>query len=299
MILSCFFLLCCEDEAARNFPNDFPNGKKVLVIGIDGCRSDILTSDIAPFMNTLLSKNSVAYNLEHKTEGITVSGPNWASICTGVHSEKHGVLENIFMNNKLKEYPHFYAHLNDFYGKEQVNLISYTVWFPINYFMNLYIADHSPVKFDYTDQEVFDLSKETLENNTPLNPDALFIHFDQVDHAGHAYGYHPDSANYVEAVKNVDKYVQDLYSLVAARKQTNGEDWLIVIVSDHGGEGYEHGGGADNPVIRNTILLLDNPSINNTGVLNASQQVDVAPTVLEFLGVDISQYDLDGQNLIE
>ncbi len=113
------------------------------------------------------------------------------------------------------------------------------------------------MKFDYTDQQVFDLSKETLENNTPLNPDALFIHFDQVDHAGHAYGYHPDTAHYVEAVHNVDNYVRNLYSLIESRKQSNNEDWLIVIVSDHGGEGYGHGDGADNPVVKNNILILD------------------------------------------
>ncbi len=113
------------------------------MIGIDGVRSDMLTPDIAPFMNSLMSKSSVAYNLEHKAEDITVSGPNWASICTGKHYQKHGVLENFLKNNELEEYPHLFAHLNDFYGKEQVNLISYTVWFPINYFMNLYIAEQS------------------------------------------------------------------------------------------------------------------------------------------------------------
>ncbi len=62
------------------------------MIGIDGCRSDMLTPAIAPFMNNLLGKSTVAHNLEHKAENITVSGPNWASICTGVHYEKHGVL---------------------------------------------------------------------------------------------------------------------------------------------------------------------------------------------------------------
>jgi len=249
-------------------------------------------------MNSLLSRQTIAYNLEHKAEDITVSGPNWASICTGVHYNKHNVRENVFIDNDLESYPHFFQHLNNFYGADQVNLFSVAVWFPINYFMTLLVADYGPVRFDYTDQQAFDEASGILQGNHSLDPDVLFIHLDQLDHEGHSAGYHPDTIEYMQAVSNVDEYIEAFYNMVEVRKQENEEDWLIVIVSDHGGRGYGHNDGADDPEIRNTILILDNASVHATGVLNQSEQVDVVPTILNFLEVDLNAIDLDGQNLI-
>lgn len=287
------FFSCQKDESTQP---TFPLQKKVLVIGIDGCRSDMIDENIAPFMNSLKTKSTVSYNLQHETERLTISGPNWASICTGVHYDKHQVTDNIFQGNNLKEHPHFFKHLNDYYGQEQVNLVSYATWFPINYFMTMQIADHSPVEFNYTDQEIFDLSKTTLSDHAPIDPDVLFIHFDQADHEGHAYGYHPDTVEYAQAVNNIDHYVSELYAIIDTRIANNQEDWLVVIVSDHGGIGYGHD-GFDIPEIRNTILFLDNEDIQAD--ISNSQQADVATTILDFLEVDLTLLDLDEQSLIK
>lgn len=164
--------------------------------------------------------------------------------------------------------------------------------------MTMLTADHSPVEFNYTDQQVYELSAATLKDNAPIDPDVMFIHFDQLDHEGHAYGYHPDTLEYVQAVANVDNYVKELYELIDARKQSNNEDWLVVIVSDHGGLGYGHDGGENIPEIRNTILFLDNLRLT-AGVLDASHQVDIIPTILDFLEMDWNSFDLDGQSLLE
>lgn len=127
LISCCFMLWNCDSNKTE--ANLFPTNKKVLVIGIDGCRSDVLTNTIAPFMNSLESKSTVAYNLEHKTETLTISGPNWASICTGVHHDKHQVTDNIFQGNDLKTYPHFFEFINQYYGEEKVNLVSYQLFY--------------------------------------------------------------------------------------------------------------------------------------------------------------------------
>ena len=54
--------------------------RKVLVVGIDGFRSDVMTEQITPFMYNLSQSRNGYYNLIHNTEGITYSGPNWTSM---------------------------------------------------------------------------------------------------------------------------------------------------------------------------------------------------------------------------
>ena len=66
--------------------------KKVLIVGIDGCRPDALRAARTPAMDALWQEG--AYSFSAQTDERTVSGPCWTSILTGVWPEKHGVLSN-------------------------------------------------------------------------------------------------------------------------------------------------------------------------------------------------------------
>ena len=50
-----------------------------------------------------------------------------------------------------------------------------------------------------------------------------------------------------------------LFDIVNA-KRLDGEDWLYVIISDHGGEGTGHG-DADHPNINRTIFFVQHPEL--------------------------------------
>ena len=65
---------------------------------------------------------------------------------------------------------------------------------------------------------------------------------------------------YTETLNQIDTYISGLYSLVEERRN-NGEDWLVVFVSDHGGDGFGHG-DSSNPHINRTLLIVDHPTIN-------------------------------------
>ena len=87
------------DTADKVGPFD---GKHVLVIGIDGCRSDALQAANVPNLKTLIDRGTVCYQvisggeLGTKTQQPTSSGPGWSSILTGVWCDKHGVSDNKF-----------------------------------------------------------------------------------------------------------------------------------------------------------------------------------------------------------
>ena len=286
----------CE-ETKNEYPS-YPEKKKVLIIGIDGALSNAFQESTGPYIYSLKNSENVRFNLSHKVEDLTISGPNWASICTGVHYDKHKVRDNFFENNDLESYPHFFNYLNDYYGDEQIELASIAHWFPINYFMTIHQADYGPVDFNYSDDEVFEQSMSLLENKNPIDPDVLFIHFDQLDHFGHASGFDVNNPEYATAISNVDSYTSALMTAVEKRINENGEEWLTIIVSDHGGDGTVHAGGANNAAINQTILMIHHPDMPENVSLNTSEQVDIAPTILHFLEVDYSTFNLDGKNLL-
>ena len=75
--------------------------RRVLIIGVDGCRPDMLTAcpDRTPNMLSLSGgKNQVIPNAQ--TCVVTMSGPGWTSCLTGMWPHKHRVdgKDNDFSN---------------------------------------------------------------------------------------------------------------------------------------------------------------------------------------------------------
>ena len=91
--------------------------KKVLFIGIDGCRFDAIQAARAPHLDRLMAEGCYDADCqilgERFTGNDTVSGPGWSSILTGVWADKHGVLNNDFKVKHYEEYPHFFARLKE------------------------------------------------------------------------------------------------------------------------------------------------------------------------------------------
>ncbi|MFZ4575538.1 MAG: alkaline phosphatase family protein, partial [Phycisphaerales bacterium] len=85
--------------------------RKVLVIGVDGMRPDALQAANAPTFDSLIAAG--AYSGLCAAEDITISGPGWSSILTGVHRNKHGVTDNSFAGANYGAYPHFFRRLQE------------------------------------------------------------------------------------------------------------------------------------------------------------------------------------------
>jgi len=115
---------------------------------------------------------------------------------------------------------------------------------------------------------------------------------------GHTYGYSSDLPEYSNAINTIDSYVENIFNTINT-KRSNGEDWLVMIVSDHGGQGTGHG-DAQNPHINQTIFFAQHPLLNFMNQ-HISNQCDISPTILSFLGISNPHFDCqkDGISLIE
>lgn len=225
------FLFCCS--LLPSLPAQISN-RKVLLIGIDGCRADVLRDANAPNIHGLL--DHAVYSFDALTEAPTVSGHGWSSMLTGVRSDKHGVTDNTFAGANYGEYPDFITRAETF--NPTLRTISICHWSPIN--DNL-IQQCDTKENVGTDSLVNARAVHYLTND---DPDILYLDFDDVDHAGHSYGFDPGVPEYVAQVELTDGYVGQILAALQGRPNFAFENWLILVSTDHGGTPSGHGGAS-------------------------------------------------------
>ncbi|SHL29413.1 alkaline phosphatase family protein [Chryseobacterium polytrichastri] len=222
--------------------------KKVLFIGIDGCRADVMMSSNIPNIQNLVSKS--IYSIDGLCAATTWSGNGWSTMLTGVWHTKHNIQDNSFTNPNYVNYPDFLTRAETY--NSNLRTISLASWAPIND----QIVQNADVQSNFTsDVAVKNAAISALQTD---NPDILFIDFDDVDHAGHSYGFASSVPQYVSAIQQTDAYVGEIVNAMKNRATYNNEDWLVVLTTDHGAVQSAHGGG--NLSERNIFTIYSNPN---------------------------------------
>lgn len=258
--------------------------RHVLVIGIDGCRPDAIALADAPTFDALTALGRSTYTASTQLTTATVSGPGWASILSGVEAEDHLVAGNDdLVDVALATYPTFL---------ERARLAGHTAGVSAQWagILALVERDLSARAVTGAPTRVVSAAVALLAAGT----DVTFVHFDDVDHAGHASGFSPTNPAYLAAIEGVDGWIASLVDAVLARPSITDERWLVALTTDHGGSISGHGAlDAEN---RTVFLVLadlggDPVELPATGV----SQMDVGPSVLVHLGMTVDPaWGLDG-----
>jgi len=261
-----------------------PVHKKLLIIGIDGCRPDALLKAKTPHLRELIRDG--AFSDRAQTGDITVSGPGWSSMLTGVWREKHGIRDNKFEGANFGEYPHFFRRLKERWPHAYT--ASIVNWAPIN---ERIVRDADLAVILPKDSQVAEQAARVLRER---DPDAVFVHFDEVDAAGHKHGFHPTVAPYIAAIEQTDIYLGQLLEGIRRRNTYAREDWLILVSTDHGGSDKGH--GKNIPEHRTIFVIVSGRSAARGTMEPAPAIVDVAATALTHLGIALDrQWHLDGK----
>ena len=162
--------------------------KKVLIIGIDGCRSDALELANTPTIDNLILNG--VYSPDALNDDITISGPGWSAILCGVWSDKHLSVDNSFVGTDYTNYPPLFKRIEEF--NSDLNTVSICNWNPINDHIVQNFADY---KLNVSSDA--DVSSEACTYLATNEPDIMFLHFDDIDHAGHSHGFSPDVSQYI------------------------------------------------------------------------------------------------------
>ncbi|HZZ78381.1 MAG TPA: alkaline phosphatase family protein [Gemmataceae bacterium] len=259
--------------------------KKVLIIGLDGCRPDALKKARTPNLNELIRNG--AFSDKAQTSAQTISGAGWSSMLCGVWPDKHKVPGNDFKANNYKEYPHFFCRLKE--AQPKANTVSISHWAPINKHI---VMDCDLVSSPKTGAAVAEEACDVLRNK---NPDVVFTHIDDIDGAGHKFGFSPDVPQYIQEIEKADILIGVMLKAMRNRKTYAQEDWLVLVSTDHGGSGKAH--GKNIPEHRTIFLIVSGPSAMQGATIEpAPGVVDVAVTALVHLGVPVHEkWKLDGK----
>ena len=268
---------------------------RLLIIGVDGAGGSYTQTANMPNLDALAAAGSARYDwlnegalTPNPPEGYGASGVNWSTITTGASAPHHGVVDNSFGGNHFDEYPFFFKYLKE----QDPTLFTASIvnWNPIN----SQILDDSYANFALGGVSDVAVATAAADLLTGGDPDAIFLHFDQVDHAGHSQGW--GSAGYYAALQNVDSLIGNVMTTLNARPGVvNGdESWLVMMISDHGGQGTGH--TASQGLINWQVpFVISGPAVPDGAALKQGTLRDLVPTALWHLGVDPFSTPVDGQ----
>ena len=102
----------------------------------------------------------------------------------------------------------------------------------------------------------------------------MFVHLDNVDHTGHEYAW--GSREYNKAVADADGYIGEFVDML---KSTGAHrfDLPVLVTSDHGGKGREHGKNSLTEI--QIPWILEGPNVVSGRIVASVYTFDTAATV--------------------
>ncbi|WP_299252297.1 alkaline phosphatase family protein [uncultured Aquimarina sp.] len=319
-----FMLIGCsiysQDKTSEK--NKKEETRKVVFIIVDGISTDLLYKSNTPFIDTMSKEGAFSEAYVGGTKGKysetpTISAVGYNSLLTGTWVHKH----NVFGNSILKpnyNYPSIFRLFKDSYPEKEIAI--YSSWLDNRTkLIGEGLKETGAIKMDYAfdglelDEVKFphdkfkkylkridaEVAREAANHIYESGPDLSWIYLEHSDDMGHIFG---ESPTYFNAVSYEDSLIGLIWDSVKLREQETGEDWLIIVTTDHGripGDGKHHGQQSHRE--RSTWIALSKPIGNKYFENNRVAIVDIFPTICDYLDIKVPEeitLELDGNSLI-
>lgn len=256
--------------------------KKVILISIDGVRSDGLRQCGNPFLCQL--EQRCAYTYQASSVFPSVTFPCHFSMSHSVPPERHGILTNTYVP-QVRPVDGIFEKIRQaggvssmFYGWEQMRDIALPGTLKFAGFMNDYMAQS-------VDTILTDMALENIRN---YHPDFLFLYLPETDDkGGHDCGWM--SEQYLKqvsiALDNVRRVMEEF-----------GQEYTVILMTDHGGHDRAH--GTQMPEDMTIPLFCCGPDFEPGKRLDGASLLDIAPTIAAVMHV-MPDPAWEGRSLIE
>ena len=244
--------------------------KRVFVIGLDGAMGSAVRKAATPHVDEVLAQGVVTYSAT--TVVPSASFEAWGAMFHGVGPEKH----RLGGNNPISEdtqWPSFMKVAK--LSRPETRCASFSCWQPINTHIIEPSCECHCVSLP--DPELVEAAADYIRARPP---DVFFMQLDFIDGAGHSHGYR--SSEYLEQISATDTLVGKMID--AIRDAGVLDESLIILLSDHGGEGTSH--GSDHPDCLNIFWACRGPGIRSGIELEAEINImDTAAVAAHALGL--------------
>ena len=246
------------------------NCRSAFVIGLDGAIGGSVREAATPNIDEILSEGIVDYSAQ--TVFPSSSFEAWGAMFHGVGPEKHK-LNGDHPCPEDVPWPSFMKVAKQ--SRPEIKCASFSCWEPINTHIIEGSCDcHSVSMPDPV------LTATAAAYIRAYSPDIYFMQLDFIDAAGHSHGY--GSQEYLEQITATDALVGVVID--AIRDAGIFDESLIVLLSDHGGEGKSH--GSDHPDCMNIFWGCRGPGIaSGIELENQVNIMDTAAVVAYALGL--------------
>jgi predicted AlkP superfamily pyrophosphatase or phosphodiesterase len=243
----------------------------VVVIGVDGVRLDTLRAAHTPHIDAIAAAGMLSsFTVADHTP--VNSGPLWATVATGVWPTFHGVYDNSLAGNRLASFPDFLHALA--WTDKTLRTYLAASWPPLA--TRIFRPAHRLVslsgdRIGYSDaDEAVARDAATILSDDKV--DAAFFHLGEPDAVAHRHGVGPE---YVAAIERADARIGEITGPVSGRI---GEDWTLIVVTDHGQRDAGGHGGHSNEEAT-AWLACAGPRLTP----GPASHVDIFPTVFAAL----------------
>ncbi|GAB4426198.1 MAG: hypothetical protein OHK0039_44130 [Bacteroidia bacterium] len=286
-------------------PDGQPARKAVFII-IDGIPADVVERVSTPALDDIAAAGGYtrAYVGGEKggySQTPTISAPGYMSLLTATWANKHNVWDNYSQSPN-------YAYWNVFRIVEtadsSLKTAIFSTWldnrtvlvgegqpqagdFRIDHAFDGFETDTLAFPHDTASQYILAIDEHVATGAARYladqGPDLSWVYLQYTDDAGHARG---DSEAFDSAVQRADAQVGRIWVAVQQRQRDLGEDWMIVVTTDHGRDsltGMDHGDQSTRE--RLTWIATNHPQLNARFQAQPGI-VDIVPSLLRHLGVE-------------
>jgi predicted AlkP superfamily pyrophosphatase or phosphodiesterase len=289
------------------FPLRLAAQDKAVFIILDGIPADVLEEVETPFLDSIAMEGGytqawIGGEKNGYSQSPTISAVGYNHLLTGTWSNKHNV-----WGNSIKNPNYHYWNIFRIVESENpdLNTAIFSTWLDNRTkLIGEGLNEAGNIKLDYAfdgfenDEKTFPhddernyiylidehVSKEAGRYISKHGPDLSWVYLEYTDDVGHKFG---DSPEMIDAVKKADVQVGRVWKAIKVRQKKYGENWMLVVTTDHGRDaktGKGHGGHSER---ERTIWIITNAKNLNTRFEQRPTMVDVMPSILRFMKIEM------------
>ena len=257
------------------------NGKKVILISIDGMRPDGFLTCGNPFAEEMMRK--ACYTLDGKTVMPSMTLPCHMSLFHSVTPQRHGIITNQYtpmvrpLDGLFEQLHRAKAVCAMYYGWEPLRDIARP--------KSLTYAEYIHARSEEGTDTI--LTDKALAQMEKTRPDFVFLYLVETDEkGGHDVGWMSEAY-----LKRISVALDNVRRVL----ETWGEEYTVIVTADHGGHDRTH--GTEAPEDMTIPMFYFGKDFEAGKQFSGGSILDIAPTVAKIMGVDAAE-DWEGTPVI-